>query len=147
MLKTGFQSHPVIMKEVMGFQLEHPVDESQLLPVSNQVDAMKVQLKEMTGLVVKTEKANVTLQGLTVISAGQRSLYLICPFSNFLDTPANVFGFASGLQIAVQHDKMRRAVDVLNRQCAMRHRGIELQGPPKIGLVDWCAYTVNTNQS
>ena len=61
MLDTGFQSHPVIMKEVMEFQLEHRVDESQLLAVSKQVYTMKLQVKEMAALVTKTEKANAAL--------------------------------------------------------------------------------------
>ena len=50
-LKIGIQSHPVTMKEIVEFGLEHRVDSSQLQTVRDEVDAMKKLTKEMAATV------------------------------------------------------------------------------------------------
>ncbi len=57
-LTQRFQSHPIIMKEVMEFQLEHRVDASQLKVVSDEVVAIKGLVKEMATTIAKLERNN-----------------------------------------------------------------------------------------
>ena len=56
-ISVHFQSHPVIMKEVMQFQLEHRVDASQLTGLQTEVKALKSSLKEATDATTKAEAA------------------------------------------------------------------------------------------
>ncbi len=49
-LTRGFQSHPVIMNEVMEFQLEHRVDASE-------ITAIRLQVKEVADTSGKTSRA------------------------------------------------------------------------------------------
>ena len=49
-LTRGFQSHPVIMNEVMEFQLEHRVDASE-------ISAIRLQVKEAADTSGKTSRA------------------------------------------------------------------------------------------
>ena len=57
-IERGFQSHPVVMKEVMEFQLENRVDSSQLEAMTADTKAFKVQLKEALTTVSKGERAS-----------------------------------------------------------------------------------------
>ena len=60
-LKIRIQSHPVTMKEIVEFGLEHRVDSSQLQTVRDEVDAMKRLTKDMAATVAKAERANLAL--------------------------------------------------------------------------------------
>ena len=60
-IDKGFQSDPVIMKEIMDFQLEHRVDATQLEAVAGEVKAMKTLVKEATAAAQKAERATATL--------------------------------------------------------------------------------------
>jgi hypothetical protein len=60
-LDVGMQCHPNIMKEIMQFQLEHRVDETQLKAVEALVDRLKMQVKECNAATVKAEKITATL--------------------------------------------------------------------------------------
>ena len=57
----GFQNHPVVMKEILEFQLEHRVDASQLVAMNKEMEATQHRAKEMNALVSKLEKANAML--------------------------------------------------------------------------------------
>jgi hypothetical protein len=60
-LDTGVQSHPVVMKEILEFQLEHRVDASQLKAVEDLVDTVKAQVKECIASSAKADKATAAL--------------------------------------------------------------------------------------
>ena len=52
----GFQSHPVIMKEIMEFQLENRVDASQIEAIHAEMKSLKAQFKEVQTGLAKVEK-------------------------------------------------------------------------------------------
>ena len=58
-LDTGVQSHPVVMKEIIEFQLEHRMDASQLKTMEDLVDAVKTQVKECIASSTKADKVSV----------------------------------------------------------------------------------------
>jgi hypothetical protein len=60
-LNVGFSAHPVIIQEVMEFQLEHRADVSHLTPILNKVEALKGQVKDLTAALSKADKANTAL--------------------------------------------------------------------------------------
>ena len=60
-LDTGVQSHPVVMKEILEFQLEHRVDASQLKAVEDLVDTVKAQVKQCIASSAKADKATAAL--------------------------------------------------------------------------------------
>ena len=60
-LDVGFSAHPIVIQEVMEFQLEHRVDASHLDAILKEVDALKGQLKDLTATLSKSEKANTAL--------------------------------------------------------------------------------------
>jgi hypothetical protein len=60
-LDVGMECHPDIMKEIMRFQLEHRVDESQIKAVEALVEGMRAQVKECNAATVKCEKTTATL--------------------------------------------------------------------------------------
>jgi hypothetical protein len=60
-LDAGFLAHPIIIQEVMEFQLEHRVDTSHLTPILNEVDALKGQVKDLRVALSKADKANTAL--------------------------------------------------------------------------------------
>lgn len=55
-IDQGFQNSPVLMNEVLEFQLEHRVDASQLTSVVDEVKALKAQVKEAINSSTKAEK-------------------------------------------------------------------------------------------
>ena len=55
-IDRGFQSHPVIMKEIMEFQLENRVDASQIDAVHAEMKSLKAQFKEVQTGLAKVEK-------------------------------------------------------------------------------------------
>jgi hypothetical protein len=60
-LDVGMECHPDIMKEIMRFQLEHRVDESQIKAVENLVEGIRKEVKECNAATVKCEKAMAAL--------------------------------------------------------------------------------------
>ena len=57
-IDRGFQSHPVVMKEVMEFQLENRVDASQLEAINAEMKTLKTQMKELQAALSKSDKAS-----------------------------------------------------------------------------------------
>ena len=57
-IERGFQSHPVVMKEIMEFQLENRVDASQLESLQGEIKTLKTQFKEVQAALAKTDKAS-----------------------------------------------------------------------------------------
>ena len=55
-IDKGFQSHPVVMKEVMEFQLENRVDAAQIEAVQAEMKQVKTQVKEMQTALTKFDK-------------------------------------------------------------------------------------------
>ena len=56
-IDKGFQSHPVVMKEVMEFQLENRVDSAQIEAVQAEMKQVKLQVKEMQATIAKFDRS------------------------------------------------------------------------------------------
>ena len=60
-LQGGFQSHPIIMKEVLEFQLEHRVDASQMRSLQEDVKLLRNQVKDLVAALAKQDKTSAGL--------------------------------------------------------------------------------------
>jgi hypothetical protein len=60
-LEKEVQSHPVVMKEIREFQLEHRVDSSQLSKLAEELKTAKNQFKEVTTAMGKADKQGDSL--------------------------------------------------------------------------------------
>jgi hypothetical protein len=58
-LDAGFQAYPIIIQEVIEFQLEHRVDTTHLTELPVQIDSLKTQVKDLTLVLSGADKAQM----------------------------------------------------------------------------------------